>query len=479
MSYTTFAFLVFFTIVLLLRYCLPTRLQTGFLLVAGYVFYMWAKPAFGLLLAFDTMVAWLIGRKLAACRPEHRRQWLLAGIIPLFGLLFVFKYLDFFLGSMLGFTGLFSGTLSLALPVGISFYTFCLTGYLFDVYRKTCEPERNLLVFGIFASFFPTILSGPICRANLLLPQIRLPAQFCEPEFRQGLLRFLWGAGKKLIAADLLGVMVNGVYQEPQAYAWHMLLAAAAAYSLQIYLDFSAYSDMAVGVGRMLGFRLPENFSAPYFSRSVQNFWKKWHISLTSWFRDYLYFPLGGSRRGQWKTYRNLLIVFAVSGLWHGAAMNFVIWGLLNGFYQVVGRLTLPARQRIHRALHLKEEGAALTLWQGLVTFSLITAAWIFFRAESLAAAVGIFQRIFVFAEGKGLFSLFSFWSRREILVLFVWLMMLTAEEIRHVKKLPAPAILHKPAGAWIAAAILALLVLVFGAYGPGFNAQDFVYFRF
>ena len=480
MSYTTFAFLLFLSVVLMLRYHLRQSWQLPMLLLASYVFYMWAKPVFGLLLFLDTLWSYWTARMVQRQNTVRaKRWWLAAGVVPVFAVLFVFKYLNFFCESVLGLVGLELGrSLQLLLPVGVSFYTFSIAGYLFDVYRGKLEAERNVVTYGVFCAFFPSIMAGPINRARELLPQLKAPVRF-EPEaVKRGLFRFLCGAGKKLIVADLLGLLVDGVYLNPAGYSGLTLIVAAAAYSLQIYFDFCAYSDMAIGVAKLLGFTLMENFYTPYLSRTIHDFWKKWHISLTSWFREYLYFPLGGSRKGTARTYVNILIVFAVSGLWHGAALTFLIWGLLNGLYQVVGKLTEPVRTKLQSKLHISVNNPVLVAWQILVTFVLASAAWIFFRADSLEQAGLIFCRIGTMAEGVGPLAA-ALLSKRQLALLLPSLLVLFWADGMNAIGWPMPELEKRPVLYWGAVCVIAVSILLFGAYGPGFNPQDFVYFKF
>lgn len=477
MNFLTSTYLILFTLTVLGTYLLPRRCQNGLLLAANYIFYLWANPILGLLLAAATLVGYGCARAME--RVQRRRLCLTLGLLCLFGALFVFKYLDFFCQTFLDLTGLGGSFRSgLVLPIGISFYSFSLAGYLFDVYRHKITPERNLLDFAVFASLFPSILCGPINRARELLPQLKTARRFEAEAVQGGLWRFLCGAAKKLVAASLLGDLIDPVWADPAAFGSGAWIIAAAAYSLYIYLDFSAYSDMAIGSAQVLGLRLMENFTAPYLSRSVKSFWKKWHISLTSWFREYLYFPLGGSRKGKARTRINVLIVFTVSGLWHGAGYTFLLWGLLNGVYQVLEDVTQDARFRLHRRLRIREDNRGLALVQGLLAFALVTIAWVFFRAPSLDQALFALARMaLVFRDGVG--PLGGLLARRGLLLLGVSLGLCLWEDVRITRSKSRTPFAGKPWRCWLSLAGLAFFLLLFGRYGPGFDAQDFVYFKF
>ncbi|OUN02467.1 hypothetical protein B5G43_16205 [Flavonifractor sp. An92] len=315
-------------------------------------------------------------------------------------------------------------------------------------------------------------------RAPQLLPQLKELPPVTWDGLREGLFRFLWGAFKKLVLADRLAILVNLVFGAPGEFGRLQVLLAAFAFSLQIYCDFSAYSDMALGAARAMGFTLMENFRAPYFARSIQEFWRRWHISLSSWFRDYLYIPLGGSRRGTGRKYLNLLIVFAVSGLWHGAALTFLVWGLLNGVYQVIGAITAPVRSRIRSAVGLKDGRKVTTLWQMGITFLLATSAWVFFQAPSLTLAGEFYGALL-----RGPWWVFTSISldRWDALAAAFGLLLLLVGDVLDQGKTPlaqrwreAPLPFR-----WGAALFLLVLTVVLGCYGPGYDAQSFIYFKY
>lgn len=478
MNFLTLQFLWFFAVCLLLYYALPGKTQNALLLAANCLFYLWAGPSAGMWLLLAVSVSFFCA--LAMVRGTHRQLWLSAGILALFGSLFLFKYLNFFCRAFSLLAGRPAPSpFELCLPIGVSFYSFTLAGYLFDVYGGKCGAERNFLRFAAFASFFPSLLSGPINRARELLPQLVRPRRFSLEGFKEGFWRFLCGAGKKLVPAALLAEIIDPAYAAPSEFSSGAWIVVACACSLYIYVDFSAYSDMAAGTAKMLGLELMENFRAPYLSRSVKEFWKKWHISLTSWFREYLYFPLGGSRKGELRTRLNILIVFAVSGIWHGAAFTFLVWGLLNGLFQTAGEWTMPLRRRLRAALYIPENAWYVAAFQGVFTFGLITAAWIFFRSRSLDQALFIVKRILlVFRDRPGNIMAVLPAIPLKGIVLSVCLALIIAEDVSIARGKVFP-IAQTSFRFWITAALLAAAVLVFGQYGPGFQSQDFIYFQF
>ena len=480
MTLSSFKFVVFLAAVTIIYFLLPKKIRKFFLLISNYIFYMLWQPAFGLLLLAGTTVTFLCARAYEIRFLHRGKLWIVLGQLYLFGLLFLYKYLEFFCSVTLGLAGVELSIPELVLPIGISFYTFSASAYLFDVYRGKIPAEHSIIYFAVFLSFFPSILSGPINRAQSLLPQIRESCGFDYLRFKQGLLRFAVGAVKKLVLADTLAIYINAVYSDVSAYSGTGLALAAVMYSLQIYFDFAGYTDMALGAAKILGFELCENFKAPYLARNIKDFWKRWHISLTSWFRDYLYFPMGGSRVSKARTYFNVMVVFAVSGLWHGAAMNFVVWGLLNGLYQVIGQVLLPARLGLHKALHIKEDSRVLVLIQIAFTFALSTLAWIFFRAASLSEAVYIIRQIALSAvngiSGTGILSTLSI---KQIAMVAFCLAVFTVQDIFCICGKKLPDISEHSFRYWLVLSFIAVFICIFGVYGEGFDPQAFVYFRF
>lgn len=476
MSFLSLPFFCFFPVTVLGYFLLPQKARNVWLLMTSWIFYLCAKPVYLTLLLLVIVTSYAAGRILT--KKKSKRALVVCLTLDVV-LLFLFKYVNFafsLAGQLLNGLGWdFSApALDIVLPVGISFYLFQTMGYVIDVYRGKVEGERNFLLYALFISFFPQVVSGPIGRADELLPQFRQTRSFDWDKFRMGFLRFLWGACKKLVLADRLAVLVNTVYAAPETFGAFQLIGAAVAFSFQIYCDFSAYTDMALGAAQSMGFALRENFSTPYFARSIAQFWRRWHMSLTSWFRDYLYIPLGGSRKGTVRKFLNVLIVFAVSGLWHGAAMTFVVWGALNGVYQVVGALTQPLRSRMFCAIGLGEETRLRQLLQIAVTFVLTTVAWVFFQAGSLSKAFAVLGGMFrgpIWAyQSIGL-------DRWELLVAFFGLIVLLVVDLCSQrcdlaeKWLSAPRIVR-----WLVLWILLFACLIFGCYGAGYDAQSFLY---
>ena len=479
MSFLTLSFLLFCTVTVLVYALLPQRAKAVWLLAASWFFYLCSGPKYFVFLLFAISVSYLAGRLLEKGR---RKSVVAVTAVLCFGLLFVLKYLNFsldLLSRLLSAAGLRfeSPALKLILPAGISFYLFEAVGYVIDVWRGKQAATHNFIQHALFLSFFPQLLSGPIARAPQLMPQLASLRTATWDEFRGGLFRFFYGAAKKLVIADRLSLFVNTVFAAPEQFGRLQLAGAAAAFAVQIYCDFSAYSDMAVGAAQTMGITLEENFRAPYLARSVRDFWRRWHISLSSWFRDYLYIPLGGSRRGPWRRRLNVLIVFAVSGLWHGASATVLVWGLLNGLYLVLGDLTLPARERLRSRLHVREDGKLTVFVQRLCTFLLATAAWIFFEAPGLRAAGTFFAGLFT---GPWWVHASMGLSRHDYPVIALALILLLVLDIADQKKPLTERWLASPLPVrWLLALAMLLLTAVFGCYGPGFDAQSFLYFRF
>ncbi|MEG2676504.1 MAG: MBOAT family O-acyltransferase [Oscillospiraceae bacterium] len=396
MIFNSPTFLIFLAICAIVFYILPHKRQNLFLLLASYVCYMWAVPQYGVLVLGTTLLCFFCARRIDTAQNENtRKRRLAAGIIIPILILGAFKYFNFFMG---GITWIFArfGVSYMApeitwlLPVGISFYTFQLIGYCVDVYRGKLAHEKSFVDFALFISFFPQVLSGPIGRADELLPQYKKERSFCYGTVSEGIRRFLLGLFKKAVVADGFGLLVNSVYNNLREYSGVTLLAAALMYGVQIYFDFAGYSDMAIGAAKIFGITLRENFCAPYFASGIGEFWKRWHMSLTSWFRDYIYIPLGGNRRGFVRKLLNITIVFVASGLWHGASITFVVWGLVHA----AARVSEELLSKISRSEAPKKKNPLLTAVKRIAVFVFASLAFVLFRADTLGDAIYVYSGI-------------------------------------------------------------------------------------
>ncbi len=417
MLFNSLQFIIFFPTVVAIYFLLPHRHRWVLLLAASYYFYAAWKLEYTLLIFTSTAVDYVMARQMA--RAEHRwqrRAYLGVSLLVNLGLLFGFKYFNFFNESARAAFNHFNifydvPAFQLLLPVGISFYTFQTLSYTIDVYRGKVAPERHFGIYALYVAFFPQLVAGPIERATHLLPQFHQTMSFDQARIASGLRLILWGMFKKVVIADRLALYVNQVYDQPSDHGALTLLLASYFFAFQIYCDFSGYSDIAIGVARVMGFTLMENFRQPYMARSIAGFWQRWHISLSTWFRDYLYIPLGGNRVPKWRWYSNLFLVFLVSGLWHGAAWHFVVWGTLHGLLVVLevalGGATLWGARRLGRQepLHVP---ATISIF---ATFHLVLLTWIFFRANTLADALLIVGRLFTLAGTNSWAELYTPWA--------------------------------------------------------------------
>lgn len=455
--------------------------RNAVLLLASLLFYASYDLKYVLLLLCCTALTYLGG----LAGRKNRRVYILTAALNL-AVLLVFKYTGFILGNLGALLGRFGISLAapaILLPVGLSFYVFQSCSYLFDLYNGRVEPERNIINYGLFVCFFPTVISGPIQKSRELLPQIRQKRPLRYEDFSFFVLCFLWGAFLKLVIADRLALMTGRVFSEYYNYHGLILIAGSLAYTMQIYADFAGYSYMAIAVSRLFGFKLADNFRQPYLAANIQDFWRRWHISLTSWFTEYLYFPLGGSRRGSVRRYINISIVFLVSGLWHGAAWNFVIWGALHGFYQVFGHLSRPWRSRLYGRLGIDTGSGSFKAGQVLVTFSLVSFAWIFFRSESLVNALvycrNMLSGFAPWALFDGSLAAFGIGGLDWALLLAALALLALVSALRE-KGLDSSCILRQPlpARALVCWGLL-MATLVFGAYGGEYSAGAFIYAGF
>ena len=485
MNFNSLSYLVFLAANVVLYYLLPPKWRNVLLLASSYFFYMCWNPKYALLMLFSTGVTYACGLLVERAFLGKRRLWLAASLTVNLAILFFFKYFNFVSslvarGFALAGLTISAPSLDVLLPVGISFYTFQALGYTIDVYRGDIPAERNFVDYALFVSFFPQLVAGPIERSGNILHQLKEVHPFRWENLRDGVLPVLWGLMKKMVLADNLAVLVNTVYASPGDHTGAELALATVAFAFQIYCDFSAYSDIARGSARMLGFELMENFHCPYLATSVKDFWRRWHISLSSWFKDYLYFPLGGSRCSKSRHLLNLLIVFGISGLWHGAALTFVAWGLLNGLYQVVSILLDPLRRKWYGLLHLRQDHFLVRAVRVVCTFGFTCLAWVLFRADSLQDAGTVFRALLALPVtglhgdpgGLGL-------SLQALKLMALLCLLLVILDYFIAEKQLAKRINRTIVRRYAVYFVLIVLILLFGSYGEGYDPQDFVYFQF
>lgn len=391
MLFNSLDFIIFFIVVVLLHYTLPHKLRWIMLLIASCIFYMCWRAELILLILFSTLANWGISLLIDKYRNKARGLLILSLIIN-FGLLFIFKYMMFINNTFMTLYEYMGwnypiNDFSIILPMGISFYTFQAASYTIDIYRNAYAPERNYFKFTLFVTFFPQLVAGPIERADRLLNQLFTVKKINVNNFSEGIKLMIMGYFKKIVIADRSAVLVDTVFNNCREYNGLSYIIAAVFFTFQIYGDFSGYSDIARGCARILGIELMYNFDRPYFSKSIKEFWRRWHISLSTWFRDYVYIPLGGSRCTRWRKYFNVMVTFLVSGLWHGANWTYVLWGGLHGVYQVIGdvkNMILP-----------KWNNFILNFFRMIITFVLVVFAWIFFRANTIGDSFYIVRNLF------------------------------------------------------------------------------------
>lgn len=497
MLFNSIDFMLFFPVAVLGYYLIPKKIRYIWLLVCSYYFYMSWNVKYAALIMISTVLTYagscLIGSKRLERCSQNTRKLILGSVITAnIGILAFFKYSNFFIQCIntgmdrLGFA-VEIPKFDILLPVGISFYTFQALSYSIDVYRGTFKPERNILKYALFVSFFPQLVAGPIERSGNLLSQIQ-EIEKKKINFKgiyHGLLFMLWGLFLKMVIADRAAILVDRVFDNYYLYGGIELAAAAVLFALQIYCDFMSYSTIAMGAAEVLGFSLMDNFNAPYLSCSIKEFWRRWHISLSTWFRDYLYIPLGGSRCSKARTYFNLMVTFLVSGLWHGASVNYIVWGGIHGIFQVMGELTLPVRQKTAHKYHINTGCFSFQCGQVLATFVLTDFAWIFFRSEGIWPALSFIKRIFVDFDPWALFNgtLYTLGlDRVEMNILLAALLFLIAGDLlKYFKNCSIVDFLLRQnvVFQYLCVTCLILAVLIFGVYGPAFDAQAFIYFQF
>jgi D-alanyl-lipoteichoic acid acyltransferase DltB (MBOAT superfamily) len=479
MLFNSFEFAVFFPLVVGLYFTLPDRLRVPMLLVASCVFYMAFIPVYILILFITIGIDYVAGIYLEKCEGKARKALLLISILSTCAVLFIFKYYNFFIGSADGMARLMGTQLDLPfaqiiLPIGLSFHTFQSLSYVVEVYRGKQKAEKNLVVYATYVMFFPQLVAGPIERPQNLLHQFYEHHEFEYDRVTSGLKRMAWGYFKKLVVADRLALYVNDVYGAPKNYNGLQLSIATVFFAYQIYCDFSGYSDIAIGTARILGFRLMENFDTPYYSRTISEFWHRWHISLSTWFRDYVYYPMGGNRVNVGRWCLNILVVFCVSGLWHGANWTYVVWGALNGVYLLSSRVTWAWRQNVYGVLGLDKEQPLRVAISIVCTFLLTCAGWVVFRAHSLNDAAYVlthFWRGWDFSNIKT-----EQFIGRQMPVALASILLLELVQLLNGKVRIAGWIKEVPSfPRWAAYVSFVFVVILFGVFGK----EQFIYFQF
>lgn len=497
MLFNSAEFLIFFPIVTLVYFLIPQKVKWVWLLLASYYFYMCWNPKYALLMAASTVITYLSGALIAKANknPDKKhaarakKLTVAASFLSNLGILVFFKYSGFLTDSVNALLHFFGKSavmpqFDVVLPVGISFYTFQALSYTMDVYRGEIQAEKNPFRYALFVSFFPQLVAGPIERSKNLLIQLHEEHHFSFIRAKRGLLLMLWGFFEKLVIADRAAILVNQVYNHHTDYGGLELALATVLFALQIYCDFSSYTDIARGAAEVMGFSLMKNFEEPYFAKTIAQFWRDWHISLSGWFRDYLYIPLGGNKRGQARKYFNIMVVFLASGLWHGANWTFVIWGLLHGIYQVAGGMTLSARKQLSNLFRIDRNTHAYHLFQRAITFLLVCFGWIFFRANSVSDAFGIVRKIFCkwdpwILSGGGLTALGLSGADLNILIFgAAVLFCVSAAHYYHIQ-LRNTFLKNHLVFRWAFLFAAIFFILIFGIYGPGFEESQFIYFQF
>ena len=494
MLFNSLQFAIFFPVVALLYFALPHRWRGMLLLGASCVFYMAFVPAYIGILAVTILIDYVAGIRIEATTGTRRRLWLILSIVSTCAVLFVFKYFAFF-NDTIALTARAMGmsyavpALQLLLPVGLSFHTFQSLSYVIEVYEGRQTAERDFGVYALYVMFFPQLVAGPIERPQNLLHQFREVHRFDYARVVSGLQLMAWGLVKKVVVADRLAELANHVYDAPRGFTGLPLITGTIAFAFQIYCDFSGYSDIAIGSAQVLGFTLMKNFDRPYAARSIAEFWRRWHISLSTWFRDYLYIPLGGNRVARPRWYVNLFVTFIVSGLWHGARWTFVVWGALHGAYLIAALVSGDARAQVRTALGLERYPVVMRAWQTTVTFALVGVAWVFFRATSLGDAWYVVSHLMsglgtqlssILARQPGAFSelvLLGVERSRVVIAVAAVVALLIVERMQGTTPLPLRvriAAARTPVR-WAAYACAVLTIMTLGV----FQSAKFIYFQF
>lgn len=492
MLFNSYEFMFFLPLVMVIYYVVPQKAKCLWLLAASLFFYMCWNAQYVILLSITIVTTYLAG--LFFEKNDHQKNFASKAVLALavainLGLLFFYKYLNFALTNVSGILSRLNidfqkPELNLILPVGISFYTFKALSYILDVYRGKYTCTRNLIHYATYISFFPALLSGPIDRANDFIPQLNEVHKFDYVQVRRGMLLMLWGYFLKIVISDRAAQFASVVYGNHTEYSGAFVLIATLLYAVQIYCDFYGYSCTARGAAQVLGFQITENFKQPYFSTTIGEFWRRWHISLSSWLKEYVYIALGGNRCSRIRKYFNLMATFLVSGLWHGASWNYIVWGFLHGAYQIFGDLTKPVRRKCLDVLKIDPNTAVHRNFARLINFILVSFAWIFFYADGTRMALQIIEHMFTSFQVWTLFdgTLFEVaLSRPEFSVLLISLLVLLIVDILKYNNVNIQGWVERQhvIFRWTLYYIVLFTIIIFGVYGSEYAASAFVYFQF
>lgn len=481
MLFNSLDFAIFITIVFTIYWIIPThktRRQNILLLISSYVFYGWWDWRFLFLLFISSISDFFIGKQIEKTR-YHKKKLLITSVILNLGLLGTFKYYNFFIDSFYRAFSLLGETplnlrLDIILPVGISFYTFQTMSYTIDVYKKKIQATSDVVSFLAFVSFFPQLVAGPIERASNLIPQFIRPRKFHYANAILGSRQILWGFFKKMVIADNCAKYVNLIFENYQHYSALILLLGSFLFAFQIYGDFSGYSDIAIGVSRLFGFELMRNFKFPYFSRDISEFWRRWHISLSTWFRDYLYIPLGGSRINKIVSVRNTLLIFLISGFWHGANITFILWGLIHALLFLPILLLGKNRNNIHDIEPTNIYQAIITFVKITITFIIVSLAWVIFRSPNYSDAFNYYFRIFSFSEGLNTIWRFPMEQLYFIVFLTILLLFILVEWVNKKEEHGLSKVPNNPLLKWSTYLLIASTIFLFSG-----ESSAFIYFQF
>ena len=498
MSFNSIDYLIFFPVVVLMYFCFPQKIRTYWLLFASYYYYMSWNAKYGLIMLFSTSITYVCGISLGYLNKhfikKHHINRIKSVVMSLciiinLGLLFYFKYFNFAINNL---NMIFSkigvqiqyNNYDIVLPVGISFFIFQAVGYTIDVYRDEIDAEKNFFRYALFVSFFPQLVAGPIERSKNLLNQLKENHKFDVDNAKNGHLTIAYGIFVKIAIADNISAVIDPIFEMPGNYSGMAILFATVLFAFQIYCDFNGYTQIAIGSAQVLGFKLNQNFDTPYLGKSVKDFWRRWHISLTSWFRDYLYIPLGGSKKGKIKKQFNTMVVFLCSGLWHGADWHYVVWGGMNGLFSVLEDILQPLKDKIYKNLKINTNMFAYRVLQRLITFILIDFTWLFFRAPNLTSAIQMLRLIgsdfrlewFINFEFLSIFD-----SSYTLMIVMIPLLIMSAiDVIKYWGKDIKDIIFNQQViFRWMIYAGIIIGILYWGRYGTGYEQTQFIYFQF